>query len=221
MKTPWSYSAIKTFSQCPKKYYHVKVLEDVKDSGSAATLYGTQVHEAAEEYVCGGTSLNEKFKYIKPVLDVVKNLKGDRHCEFKLAVTKDGDGFAPCSFTAADAWWRGIADCLVVNNRKAILLDYKTSKNSRYADMKQIDLMAAATFLFFPKVEKVKGGLVFLVSRELITRTYVKSEMKKYFSVFDDELVRLQNAFKTGTWNPSTSALCRFCPVIFCPHNTK
>ena len=39
----WSYSSLKTFQQCPKKYYHIKVAKDVKDEGSEATIYGKEL----------------------------------------------------------------------------------------------------------------------------------------------------------------------------------
>jgi hypothetical protein len=47
----WSYSSLKTFEQCPKKYYHLRIVKDVKDEGSEATIYGQEVHKAAEEYI--------------------------------------------------------------------------------------------------------------------------------------------------------------------------
>jgi ATP-dependent helicase/DNAse subunit B len=53
-KPTWSFSSIKTFDQCPKKYYHTKVLKDYKeDFNTEAILYGNEFHEAAELYVRG------------------------------------------------------------------------------------------------------------------------------------------------------------------------
>jgi hypothetical protein len=49
--TAWSYSSIKTFDQCPKKYFHLKVIKDVKDDPGEAAIYGTDAHEAAEHYI--------------------------------------------------------------------------------------------------------------------------------------------------------------------------
>ena len=64
MSTAWSYSSIKTFDQCPRKYFHLKVLKDVKDSGSDATIYGQEVHKAAEDYVKDGTPIPEMFEVL-------------------------------------------------------------------------------------------------------------------------------------------------------------
>ena len=41
---PWSFSKIKSFEQCPKKFYHLKVSKDYKEPETSAMLYGTAVH---------------------------------------------------------------------------------------------------------------------------------------------------------------------------------
>ena len=51
MSVQWSYSSLKTFQQCPKKYYHLKIAKDIVDQGGEAAVYGTLVHKAAEDYV--------------------------------------------------------------------------------------------------------------------------------------------------------------------------
>jgi hypothetical protein len=54
---PWSYSSIKLFEQCPKKFYHLRVARDFKEDDNAEhLLYGKRFHTAAEEYVCEGRS---------------------------------------------------------------------------------------------------------------------------------------------------------------------
>ena len=43
-----SFSAIKMYENCPKRYYHQRITKEVKDTGSDATIYGERVHEALE-----------------------------------------------------------------------------------------------------------------------------------------------------------------------------
>mgnify|MGYP006192309561 CR=1 FL=1 len=50
-KFAWSYSSLGLFQQCPKKYYHLRVLKDTKEPESEPMLYGKAVHEAAEKYI--------------------------------------------------------------------------------------------------------------------------------------------------------------------------
>ena len=217
----WSYSSIKTFDQCPKKYYHLKVSRDVQDEGGTASIYGQEVHKAAEEYVRDGTPVPAKFKFVEDTVAAFNNIPGEKHCEIKLGVKKTDTGYEPCGFFAKDVWWRGVADLLIINGAKAWLADYKTGKNTRYADTKQLDLLAGAVFLHFPQVKRIKSALAFVVVNEFIKKNYDAGKEKECLSVFDNELTRLETAHNTGVWNAVTGPLCKFCPVISCEHNRK
>jgi len=155
----WSYSSIKTFDQCPKKYYHLKVAKDVKDTAGPEADYGTQAHEAAEHYIKHGTPIPGKFKIMRPVVETLAKFPGEKHTELRLGVRKTATGYEPTTFFAKDVWWRGIVDLLITNGKTAHMVDYKTGKNAKYADMKQLDLMAGAVFVHYPEIQKVKSGL--------------------------------------------------------------
>ena len=79
--TPWSYSRLKSFEQCPKQFYHLKVVKDYEEKQSSAMFYGNEFHKAAENYIKIGEPLPPKFLYSKPVLDSLKTKKGDKLCE--------------------------------------------------------------------------------------------------------------------------------------------
>ena len=219
MQIKWSYSSIKTFAQCPKKYYHLKVAQDVKDSGSAATLYGSEMHKAAEDFISLGTPLPPKFAPMQAFMDAVKNLPGTKYCELKLGVKKDRDTYAACDYDDPDYWWHGIADLVSINGYKAYSMDYKTSKNAKYADIKQLDLIAGAIFLRFPQVMQVKSALAFVVSGEFVKAEHIVTERSNYLKIFDKELDQLAGAFESGVWNANSGPLCKFCPVKTCAHN--
>lgn len=212
----WSYSSIKTFEQCPKKYFHLKVAKDVKDEPGEAADYGTVVHLAAEEYIRDGKPIPDKFAYIRPIVERLAAIPGDKHCELKLGVRKSNAGYEPCGFFDKDVWWRGIADLLIINGHKAYCIDYKTGKSARYADTKQLDLLAGAVFTHFPEVTKIKSSLIFVVSGDLIPKQHVITERSQYLSVFDTQLDQLDAAMENGVWNPKSSPLCGWCPVQTC-----
>ena len=146
----WSYSSIKTFAQCPKKYFHLKVVKDVKDEPGPEADYGTAVHLAAEEFIRDGKPIPAKFSYMKPIVESLAKFPGEKHTELRLGVAKTDDGFEPCGFFAKDVWYRGIVDLLIIDGNKGWMVDYKTGKNAKYADMKQLDLMAGALFVAYP-----------------------------------------------------------------------
>lgn len=213
--TAWSYSSIKTFDQCPKKYFHLKVAKDVKDDPGEAADYGTAVHLAAEEYIRDGRPIPNKFAYMRPIVERLEQLPGEKHAELKLGIRKD---FSPCGFFDKDVWWRGIADLLVIDGHRAWCVDYKTGKSAKYADTKQLDLLAGAVFSHYPQVTKIKSSLLFVVSGDLIAKKHVITERSQYLSVFNEQLERLDAAMENGVWNAKTSPLCGWCPVTTCEH---
>lgn len=217
----WSYSSLKTFEQCPKKYYHLKVVKDVKDEGSEATLYGQELHKAAEDYLKDGTPIPPKFGYVQDTVDAIKKIPGKKHCELKLGVKRTDKGYEPCDFFDKEVWWRGIGDVVVVQDERIFSLDYKTSKNAKYADLKQLDILAAALFTHFPQIKKIKSALAFVVSNEFVHKEHFAEMRDSYFAAFEPDLDRLATAQETGVWNTNTGPLCKFCPVVSCEHNRK
>ena len=218
MSIVWSFSSLKTFQQCPKKYYHTKILKDVVQEDTKATLYGKDFHTAAEEYIRDGAPLPAKFSFAKTTLDNLNNIPGVKYCEVKLGLTK---GLEPCSFSAKNVWWHGIADLVVVNEDKGLAysVDYKTSKNARYADIKQLDLVATGLFAKYPAVKKVKSALLFVVSNEFVHAEHHAENMQEYVAKPAQDVARIEAALENGVWNPVQGPLCRFCPVRECEYN--
>lgn len=218
-KLTWSYSSLKTFEQCAKKYYHVKVAKDVPYSDTEATLYGKEFHKAAEDFMGKGTPIPDKFKYAQDTLNALSAIPGEKFCELELGVKLTEFGYEPCAFEDPDYWWHGIADLLIIDEDKAFLVDYKTSKNAKYADVKQLDILAAAVFTLFPQVKRIKSALLFVVSGEIVRKDHESAWRDAYFKLFTPELERLAGAYESGVWNAVTSPLCKFCPVKQCEFN--
>ena len=147
MKNPpaWSYSSITLFDQCPKKYYHLRVAKDIKEPDSEAMMYGKDVHTAAENFMRDGTPVPEKYAFMRPMLEKLQAIPGDKHCELKMGLKKVDGRLMPCGFFDKEVWFRGVADLLIINKEKGEgrVIDYKTGKSAKYADTKQLALMAA------------------------------------------------------------------------------
>ena len=213
----WSFSGLKSFLGCGLKYYHLKVAKTYSEPPTEATLYGTEFHLACEEYVRDGKPLPGRFQYFKDTLDALIAKPGEKVCEKKLALNAD---LQPCDFFAPDCWFRGIADLLILNHDKgtAFVVDYKTGKNAKYADIKQLDLLAGAIFVHFPKVETINSALLYVVSQEMPRKIHHRQHLPTYMGVFDDQLDRLEAAKENGVWNANPSGLCGWCPVETCEH---
>jgi len=218
-KPTWSFSGIKLFEQCPKKYYHLKIKKDFKDEGSAATQYGTEFHEAAEFYVAGKADLPAHFEFARKSLDKLKALPGEKHPEYEMGLTAN---LEPCPIDSPDVWWRGIADLVIINGTEARVVDYKAGKSAKYADKDQLELMALAIFQHFPDVTEVKAALFFVVARAFIKGNYSRKDRKKLWSNWLERYNRILIAKEKNVWNPKTSGLCKkYCVVLSCPHNGR
>ena len=217
----WSYSSIKLFEQCPRKYYHLKIVKDVVEPETEALLYGSRFHEAAEKYVRDDEPLPLYFTFAKQTLDNLKQIPGERLCEYEMGITKD---LEPCEFNAPDVWYRGIADLLIIDREKgeARVVDYKTGKSAKYADPEQLELMSLCVFKHFPEIRRVKAGLLFVIANALVKSQYNAEQQEFLWTKWSDRNKRLAFASESDTWNPKPSGLCRkHCAVLTCSHNGR
>ena len=219
MKYTWSYSSISLFQQCPRKYYRMRIVKDIVEPPTPHLDYGTEVHAAAEDYVCADKPIDPKYAFIKPHLDFLKSLPGLKLCEYEMGLTKD---FEPVGFKDENVWFRGIADLLIIDGNTAMIVDYKTGKSSQYADTKQLELLALLTFKHFPHVQSIKAGLLFVVAQDLVKASFVNNAQEMAWSRWLPEIQRLEAAMTNNVWNAKPNFTCRkFCYVKDCEHNGK
>ena len=208
----WSFSSLKDFINCPKQYYHTKVAKDFVKKTTDNMLYGTAVHKACEDYVRDGTPLAKNYERFKRQLDALLEIKGTKYCEHEMALTRERE---PCAFDSGTRWVRGIVDLLIVDDEDAFIVDYKTGSN-RYPDPKQLKLMALMTYAHFPKVERIKAGLLFVMHNTFVTEEYARSDINKLWSNFLPTLDQLQVSYENDMWFAKPSGLCGWCPVSTC-----
>ena len=213
-----SYSSIKDFEGCPRRYHEVRILKKFKSKDTEATLYGTAVHKAFEDYIKDGVALPAAFEAYRQFVDPLAQLDADIRCEEKMGIRAD---FSPCGFFDSDVWFRGIPDYLAISRsgKVARVADYKTGKSSRYADTAQLELMAAMVFIHHPSVERVKGALLFVVVGDIIKAEYTREQLPEILSKWAGRAAAIEGALDVGVWNPRSSALCKFCPVSSCEHH--
>jgi hypothetical protein len=209
------------FEQCPRKYHHLKILKDHVESETEAMLYGTRFHEAAEFYIKNDTPLPQYFNFVKSTLDNLKQIPGEKLCEYEMGVKED---LTPCAFDDPDVWFRGIADLLILDHEtgEGRVIDYKTGKSAKYADPGQLELMALCVFKHFPTIKKVKSGLLFVVCNAFIKDKHSADQQDVLWEKWVQRHNRLKVAMQTDVWNPKPSGLCRaHCIVTSCSHNGR
>lgn len=219
----WSFSSIKTFIQCPKKYFHLKVKKDYEENfATEAILYGNEFHKAAEDYVKGVVdTVDPRFEYAAEMLTKLKAMPGEKLCEHKMGLTPN---LEPCGFYAENVWYRGIADLIVLDTTRGVakIFDYKTGKSAKYADKGQLELMALCVFAHFPDIKTVKAGLLFVVCNVVVREDYLIDNTAELWKKWGQEYGTLQKAYANNVWNPRPTGLCKaHCVVLECPHNGK
>ena len=170
---PFSYSALKLFETCPRKYQAERVTKEVSYTDTDATLFGKEVHKCAEDFLNGTiSSIPPKFSFIEPYLLRLQAFPGEKICEMELGVKKQDGRLVACDFKDPEVWFRGIADLVIINGDMGRVVDYKTGKSAKYADPRQLALMAACLFLKFPNLKRIKTSLLFVVSKDFIKEDF-------------------------------------------------
>ena len=212
----WSFSSIKTFETCPRKYHAEKVEKLYPFVETEQTLYGKEVHKAAEEYIRDGKPLAVGHDRFQPALDSLNRIEGEKLCELEMALTADKK---PTKFLAKDVWVRGIADLVILNGEKAWIVDYKTG-SAKYPDKGQLELMALMVFEHYPDVKEVKAALVFLLHDVVVKAAYTRDEMFLMWNRWEEKAGLLQAAFDNDKWPPKPNGLCKkWCPVKHCEYS--
>ena len=211
----WSYSALKQYTNCPKQYQEMRVLKNYTVKETEAMMYGKEVHSALEDYVKDGKELAKNYQRFKPMVDTLVNIKGDKYPEYEMALTH---AKTPCDFHSEDRWVRGIADLVIVDGDTAFVIDYKTGSN-RYPDPKQLRLMSLMLFTHFPDVQRIKGGLLFVMKNSFITEEYIRKDMDKSWGMFEQSLKRLEMSYDNDVWQANPTPLCGWCSVTTCDFN--
>ena len=205
----WSYSALTAFETCPRRYQLTRVTKQVVEPQTQATIYGNQVHKALEDYAKQGKALPEHLKNCKKYIDKVKRMKGKLVVEERLALNKH---FQPTKWMAKDVWVRGIIDLGVVGSKEALLLDWKTGKHR--PDSYQLMLFAAFAFSFYPWIDKVTTGFIWLKDTKFDKETFTRDQVTEIWNEFLPRVKRLELAFDDDRWQAKPSGLCKnWCPV--------
>jgi len=208
-----SFSGMKEFDNCARKYYQVRVLKAYPHEDSTATLYGKEVHLACEEYIRDGKDLGGHARF-KPLLDKLNSYPGIKYTELVMSV----DGKGQClAFDDEGGTFRGIADLVIIHGNLARVIDYKTGK-ATYPEPKQLELMALMVFAKFPAVMTVKGALIFMLHDVLVKREYHRSEFTHILEQWMAKRDKIMACADIGVWNPNPTGLCSWCPHTSCEH---
>lgn len=210
----WSYSKLKNYDTCPRRHYEVDIKKNYKeDEEDNDTLkWGNAVHENMALRLNDHEPLPFAFKHFEPLAERLEAVPGTLLVEQKLAITAD---FSPCSWFAPGAWFRSIADALVLNPPVALAIDYKTGKILE--DYQQLALLAGCIFAHYEDIHAVRTE-AWWVREDAITRQdFYRSKLQEIWRGIWPRYEQLKLAHDTNHYPPRPGGLCkRYCPVTSC-----
>lgn len=205
---PWSYSSLSTYEQCPRKFYHLRIAKDVKDTMGEAALWGNRVHKALELAVKGTQALPPELAKYNGIVEALRSAPGQKFTEQKFGLTVH---HTPTTFFGKDVWFRGIIDLKIVGKKNAICLDWKTGRVKTDGD--QLKLFAATAFAQHPHVQEVHTKYVWLKHDQTTGKKFKREHLPAIWKSFEPRLERMKRAEDKDRWLPNESPLCNWCPV--------
>lgn len=214
-KFAWSYSKLKNFETCPKRYYNIDVAKTVKEEESEQLQYGNMLHKALAEAVSGKSPLPEHFKAFQKLVDKITSGSGKLLVEQQLAIRDD---MTATTWFGKDAWFRGIADVIKVAGPVALVIDYKTGKILE--DGVQLALMAQCVFAHHPDIQKIRTEFWWLKEDAETRADFAREDMVAVWAGLLPRVKMLEEAHGTAHFPAKPGYLCRkWCPVDACAHH--
>jgi RecB family exonuclease len=217
---PVSFSRLSTFEQCPAQFDYLYVSKIVPNLSNEASEYGDRVHKLLEAKGKGAldeTQLSEEGKQTLdrwgPVVDKIMSRPGEKFFEHQMAVNRD---LKPVGWFAEDVWIRSIADVLVVDDKIAYCIDYKTGKVKD--NPTQLQLFAAMVMWHFPNVDTVKTSFVWLKYNETTNSIYERRFLGALWNAIKPRFEKVQETINLGVFPTKPSGLCPWCAAKdICP----
>jgi hypothetical protein len=211
---PWSHTSLEDFINCPRAFHERRIVKSVQEEESEQLIWGSWVHKQFEEWQ-KEPMWDSIVKPLEEQLSFMRELyiyPGEHFTERKVALDHS---LRPCGFFSEGVWWRGVLDWSAIDGAAARIVDYKTGKP--HEKFKQLKGFALWVFAAYPDVDEVLAQFYWTKTRSITEQVYKRGDINTMWGEFAPDLRQYVEAFKTDTWQPRKSGLCRgYCPVTSC-----
>jgi CRISPR/Cas system-associated exonuclease Cas4 (RecB family) len=219
-KQPFSFtwSKIKNFETCPRRYYEIDVNKNFKEE-SPQLDYGFEMHEAAAKRVSQNKPLPEKFKMLEKWIQKFTKDSDDPavgiQTELKLSIDKQMN---PCSWFDKKTYMRGVIDFLKIRKKVALAVDWKSGEPKD--DLIQLGLFAQLVFSHYNWIEAIRTMYVWTKTDDSTEETLYRKDMGDLWGEINPRVRALERAHQLDDFPPKKSGLCKqYCPVTTCEFN--
>lgn len=210
---PWSPTSLDDFVNCPRAFHAKRVEKRFQEEQSEQMIWGTYVHKAFELRQAEGKPLPQELEHHEAFMLRLALIPGQQWTERQVGLSKKGQ---PCGFfDKENVWFRCVIDFTKVDDKKAMVVDYKTGKP--HTKFKQLKLNALHIFAEFPSVEEIEVKYYWTKTETTTGERYTRDQIGKLWGEFMPDLKQYASAFKNDIWQPRQSGLCNgWCPVSDC-----
>ena len=211
----FSFSRLKSFEVCPRRYYETNVLRRWGEETSEHLTYGDDVHKAMAAALKTGTELPAKFVSFQPWLDKVNRTPGELLVEgdCRWALTAD---LKPTAWYSDKAWMRSIADAVKLSTDVALVVDWKSGK-SLNGDPVQLTMMSLSAFAHFPRLQCIRSDFIWLQEDAQTTQVVHRHQIADKWAEILPRVKRLEQATIDENFPPTPNRFCRrYCAVRSC-----
>ena len=227
-KFSWSYSKLKNYETCPRRYQAIDVDKTIEQGRTAELDRGDDLHEAMQKRVQGSTALPPQFIYMEGWAEkLTRTLHPFQiiQCEMKLSTDKNGK---PTGYFDKSTWYRAKIDYFrlvptkVEGNDYGHVVDYKTGKPPRVWDGTQLMLNAWTIFNHYKTVTKCRVDYLWTEYNDTTHETYAREQMPTEMANLLPRVTAMEEAHKTGVFPPTPCGLCfEYCDVVTCEFHGK
>jgi CRISPR/Cas system-associated exonuclease Cas4 (RecB family) len=214
--TAFSFSRLKAYEECPKKYYAISAAppaQRLKEAENEHMAWGTSVHLAFKNYFEKGTPLPLQMKQYEKFLAEIKKMPGTFVVEQKLAINTN---YEATGWFDNDVYCRIISDLTILHGKIGVMWDWKTGKQE--SSFLQLKLAAAVMFLLVPELEKIVLAYLWTKTKKITKLVMLRDEMPGVWAELLPRIERYHMAHVNKEFPPRPNPYCKGCIVTSCPH---
>lgn len=219
----WSYSRLKNYETCPRRYLGIDVNKEFKQDETEQLNEGDRLHKAMAKRVQNDTPLPNEFYYMEKhaiALTAQTHEHQSINCELKLAINKE---HKPAGFFDKDVWARCMIDYIKFVRKDdkpeqfAHIVDYKTGK--LVEDDAQLVVNAMLVFDCFSNVVGIKSEFLWTKYSDTTSKIFTRKSIMEHWSQITPRVDKLALAHANNDFPPTPCKLCReWCAIDTCEY---